>query len=325
VLLAVLIATHLGGAVASSWIADIGLVLAAAFATVQCARAARRHTGRLRRFWWLMASACAAWTAGEFLWAFYEIVLRRDVPVPSWPDVAYLAAIPLATVALLSHPAIAGSGARTIRSALDSLVLATALLFLSWTLVMGSLWRANDVSTIGGLVDLAYPFGDVVLVFIVIVVIRRMTGPGRTAVWCLLAGLLFTAFADSAYAYLVEVKAYGTGNLIDAAWVAGYLFIGLGAGVAPGGAPAGRVAVPAAPAPAAVVAPFVPMLTALSVAAFELETGHGLDTVALVSAFALVGLVLVRQALLGVEIARDRGRGEGHLTERLVSALEVRP
>ena len=50
----------------------------------------------------------------------------------------------------------------------DGLVVATALLFLSWTLVLGPLWRSADLSTWAGVVALAYPFGDVVIVFFIV-------------------------------------------------------------------------------------------------------------------------------------------------------------
>ena len=70
-----------------------------------------------------------------------------EVPAPSWADLGYLSAIPLTVAALVVHPATKGSGTRKARSVFDGLVIATALLFLSWTLVLGPLWRsANPVS-----------------------------------------------------------------------------------------------------------------------------------------------------------------------------------
>ena len=41
----------------------------------------------------------------------------------------------------------------------------------------------------GGLVALGYPFGDVVIVFFILVAVRGMTVHDR-ALWCLLGGLL---------------------------------------------------------------------------------------------------------------------------------------
>jgi diguanylate cyclase len=103
-----------------------------------------------------------------------------------------------------------------------------ALLFLSWMSVLGPLWRSSDLTTLGGVVTLVYPFGDVVIAFFVVRALYRMTTPDRLGLWFLLAGLIGLALADSTYAYLVEVKRYSTGNLLDTGWFAGFL------GIAPG-------------------------------------------------------------------------------------------
>lgn len=42
--------------------------------------AAMKVTGRVRAFWWLMALGLSAWLSYGFLWMYFEVVLRRDVP-----------------------------------------------------------------------------------------------------------------------------------------------------------------------------------------------------------------------------------------------------
>jgi hypothetical protein len=68
-----------------------------------------------------------------------------------------------------------------------------------------------------------------------------------------------------------------------------------------------------------VLAPFLPMLTALTVAAIQIELGHRLDRAAWSMAFTLVGFVLVRQALLVVDLLAS-GKREAKVSERLVDA-----
>src|ERR1700684_1126298 len=96
--------------------------------------------------WWRRSRVCRAWapvlgTMGGC------VCSRRCSPVPPWADVGYLSAIPLAVAALVVHPATRGSGTRKVRSLFDGLVVATSLLFLSWTLVLGPLARSADLST----------------------------------------------------------------------------------------------------------------------------------------------------------------------------------
>lgn len=219
---------RVGGDMTTLYVDDLGTVLAALAASLLCFAAGKGRAGELRRFWRLLGAACGAWTLGEAIWAVYDLALREEVPVPSWADVGYLGAIPFAVAALLCHPALAGSGTWRARSMLDGLLVASALLFLSWTLVLGPLWHATDLTTLGGLVAVAYPFGDVMIVFFVVLAVRRMSAGDRLPLWCLLAGLLALALSDSVYAYLTEVQGYEPGGLIDLGWFVGYLAIGVG-------------------------------------------------------------------------------------------------
>jgi hypothetical protein len=310
-----------GGDEAVAYVDDLGTLLAVLTATLLCLRAGAGQAGRQRLFWWLLAAACGAWTVGEGGWAFYELALKEPVPVPSWADVGYLGAIPLAVAALLSHPALHGTRSRTLRSVIDGLAVATALLFLSWTFVLGPLWQGTDLSTAGGLVALGYPFGDTVLVFFVVLVVRRITNEARLALWCLLAGLLAMALADSTYAYLVEVKSYEAGNLLDAGWIVGYLAIAVGAFSSTSrGAVAERADAPTITL-APIVAPFLALLAALTVIGVQAQLGERPGKAALFMACALIALVLVRQALLLFDMISAEDQ-EGSVMDRLYAALQ---
>lgn len=177
---------QIGGARVTLWVDDLATPLVASVACVSCLGARARHVGRMRLFWSLLACATASWTLAEAVWGFYALILNVEVPVPSWADVGYLTAIPLAVAALVVHPATRGSGTRKVRSLFDGLVVATSLLLLSWTVVLGPLARIADLSTSTGVVTLAYPFGDVVIVFFIVRAIRGMTSANRLSLCCLL-------------------------------------------------------------------------------------------------------------------------------------------
>ncbi len=303
------IALELGGARATLWMDDLVTPLAAGVGCALCFRAAARHGGRMRTFWGLLCAAMACWTLAEVIWGVYALVLNEEVPVPSWADLGYLSAIPLAVAALIMHPATRGRGSRTVRSTLDALTVATALLFLSWTLVLGPLWHSSDLTTLSGIVAVAYPFGDVVIVFFIVLAIHGMTGDDRLSLWCLLAGLLAMALSDSTYTYYTEVANYSSANanLIDTGWVAAYLFIGLAAFSSGTGNVARRVR-EERPSLVSLVFPLLPMLLALCVAAVEIEVGNSLDSAAVAMALVLIVLVLARQALLLRDLSGP-GRG----------------
>jgi hypothetical protein len=307
-LFAALVGLDIGGATSMLYGDDLATALAALTATVLCLHAGTRHAGELRLFWWLLAGACGAWTLGEMTWAVYDLVLHEPVPVPSWADIGYLTGIPLAVVALVRHPAMRSGGSQKARAVLDGLIIATAVLFLSWTVVLGPLWRSTDLSSLGGLVAIAYPFGDVVIIFFIVLAIRGMAGGGRIALWCLFAGLLAIALSDSVYTYLTGVKGYESGNLIDTGWFAGYLGIALGAFCSDARGSGVERTGSRLPGPPSLIVPFLPVVGALSVVAVEIELGHHLDHVAWITAFALIVLVLARQGLLVLDLAGRQKR-----------------
>jgi hypothetical protein len=314
------IGLRIGGARATLWVDDVLTPLAALIACVLCFCARARHGGRMRLFWSLLGLAMASWTFAEVVWGYYALILDVEVPVPSWADVGYLSAIPLAVAALVVHPATGGGGTRRVRSVLDGLVLATALLFLSWTLVLGPLWRSTDLSTWSGVVALAYPFGDVVIVFFIVLAIRGMTGEDRLSLWCLLGALLVMALSDSIYTYLVEAGKYTSGNLIDAGWIAAYLGIALAAFSSRSDGAVVESAEHPRPSLASLISPLLPVLLALSAAAVEIRLGHHLDHAAWLMAFALIALVLARQGLIVLELLTPGRDTPAGLMQRLTHA-----
>ncbi len=311
---------RIGGARATLWVDDVVTPLAALIAGVLCFRARARHAGRMRLFWLLLGLAMASWTFAEIVWGYYALILDVEVPVPSWADVGYLSAIPLAVAALVVHPATRGSGTRKARWVFDGLLIATALLFLSWTLVLGPLWRSADLSTWTGIVSLAYPFGDVVIVFFIVLAIRGMTGSNRLSLWCLLAALLAMALTDSTFTYLTEVAKYTGGDLINTGWVAAYLGIALAAFSSRFSGAVAPSAERSRPSLVSLVSPLLPVLLALTVAAVEIGLGHRLDHAAWLMAFGLIALVLARQGLMVLELLAPSRHAQAGVMQRLTHA-----
>jgi hypothetical protein len=296
---------HVGGNNGVRYFDDIVTALAALSACVACLLAGRRQSGSERRFWVLLGSALGAWTFAEVIWGVYDLVLNTAVPVPSWADVGYLGAIPLAAAALLCHPGMRAAGSYKTRATLDGLAIGTALLLLSWTFVLGPLWRHTDLTTAGGIVALAYPFGDMVIIFLIFLSVRSMTATGRRPLLWVLVGLFAMAVSDSTYAYLVEVGRFSTGNLVDIGWVVGYLAIAVGASGEAGQTVRVPSELPTEASLASLVTPYVPVLLALSVITFELELHHHVDRFSWLTGLSLTLLVIARQALVLVDRRRE--------------------
>jgi len=111
-----------------------------------------------------------------------------------------------------------------VRSLLDGAVIAASLLYTSWALVLGPVFRAGQALALEQAIALAYPAGDVVLATVVFVVVARIR-VGGAPVLVLGAGPLGLAVADTGFAYLTQEGAYRTGSPTDVGWFAGYLLV----------------------------------------------------------------------------------------------------
>lgn len=228
----------LGGHRVTTAMADWAEFAAAAIASALCLLAARRPSPA-RLGWLLLGASAFAWGAGEAVWSYYETILGRPVPFPSWADAGYLTAVPLEVAGVL----LLASGFR-VRSRLvtlvDGLIIAGALLFISWTTVLHAVYAAGADSRLAMVLSLAYPVGDIVTGVIVLTLVAH-SGRFDTPLLLIAAGLACLALSDSTFAYLTAQGTYQT-NMVDAGWLLGYLLIGLGAlstesSPAPAGAP----------------------------------------------------------------------------------------
>ncbi|HEU4739411.1 MAG TPA: GGDEF domain-containing protein [Solirubrobacterales bacterium] len=153
--------------------------------------------GPERGAWFAIAAAILAWAAGEIWWTTY-IEGNASPPYPSPADIGYLAFYPLAILGLyLLVRSRAGDLDRRLWmdgaiAALGTAALGAALLF-EFVADHASGTTAEVVTT------LAYPFGDVVLISLIVGVIALTRWrPGRTLT-LLISGLAVMAVADVAF------------------------------------------------------------------------------------------------------------------------------
>lgn len=294
--LAVLVATGVGGERASVAIADVAAMITALGGGVILLRAARRtpHGGRP---WLLLGVAMLLWGLGELLWTWYEVVLENDVPFPSIADVAYLGAVPVALAALLafSH----GSGARfQLRTVLDGCLVAASFLFASWALVLGPLWAEGSGSRLEQTVSIAYPLTDLVLAVLALLIVEWGNTAERVSIRIVAAGLLVMALTDSAFTWMTMDGSYSSSNPIVMLWPLAYLLLALAASYRRG---RDRRAEPRVQQFGSMLTPYIPLALAIAVA-IPRALGDGLGPFLSVNAGVIVAVVLLRQAVLAVDL-----------------------
>jgi diguanylate cyclase (GGDEF)-like protein/PAS domain S-box-containing protein len=278
---------------------DVGEFVIAYLAAAVCAFAAIKHRGRARTAWALISVSAFSWGSGEVAWSYYELLQGRQVPFPSFADLGYLLAVPLAIAGVLCFPSAPSKATSLVRTILDGLLIAGSLFIVSWSTTLGAVYRAGTGDIVGDLIGLAYPAGDVVIGTMVIILASRAERLTRLPLFLLAGGLVANLLADSGFAYLTTTNQYGAGSVVDVGWAAGYLLMAIAAvsalSIPVVAAETSRT--PAAPGWWGLLLPYAPVMAAGIVAAIAEAQPGELDPVIFWSLIAIIALVVVRQFL----------------------------
>ena len=268
----------------------------------------------------LLGFGVFSYGAGQTVWSYYEMVLHRATPFPSWADAGFLLQYPLLLVGILRLPTRRLPADVRWRVVLDSLITLTVLLTLSWYFVLGPTLQQGAETVLAKVLGTAYPLGDLVLlVSLLLVMAQRRDSVPRPVVIALALGLVSVIVADTVFDYLTLKGTYATGCIADVGWPLGYLFIGLAAGLTrrqPADADDDR---PAIPLLWRSLLPYalMPALAALAIYAYLHHGDEALEPGVYLGAGLLVALVLVRQAAAMQRLIAD-------LKERIAELEEMR-
>ncbi len=281
-------------------VSDAALMAFAFTASAACLLRARRECGPWRRAWAYLCLACASWGCGMVTWSTYEVVLQVEPPQPSYADLGFLATVPLLIVGLLLLSAGSTGRATRLRMLLDGAVIGVAVLMLSSAFVLAGLARQGGID-LATAVTFAYPLGDVVAItvaFVALVRARGNAGAELPTLFLLVAGTLVFGLGDSAYAHLLSRGDYYSGHPADLGWAAGLLLVAAAASLPSSG---GTVGTTRRAALAGSLAPYVPVLVAAGVAAWD-RAEHGYMRPELIwGVLAVLVLVTLRQVLSSLE------------------------
>ena len=193
------------------------------------ASAARDISSGARRGWRWIAVAYGLFWIGDALWLVYEVILVTE-PSPSLADVAYLAYYPALVIGLLSFPRVIRSSIERARFGLDAATIVLGGAMVAWFFVIGPVASAEHASPLDAFLAAAYPVGDLVVLFgVVIVALRAPRDVPRAAVVALLTGLVAYLAADTIYGVQALNDTYAGGGFVDALYVSAWTLTGIGA------------------------------------------------------------------------------------------------
>jgi diguanylate cyclase (GGDEF)-like protein len=289
-----------GGESVTTAATDLGSLGAAAIAAVACVLAARRNDPE-RRAWLSMAAACVLWALGEAKWSWDEVIMQQDVPFPSIADAAFLAAVPMALAALLSFGR--GAGHNRVRTVLDGALVAGSLLFALWALLLGPIWSGGGESTLAQAVNLAYPFTDLAMLTVALILLRWGNVRQRLPLVLVAGALLLMGSTDLLFTYLTNNGSYSSTDVVSVGWIASYLLIALGARALSDSGPRQDDGVDRVEPLASALLPYAALGLAVVVGLGQLFFGGGLDLFLDADVGAIIVVLLLRQ---GVSLRDNR-------------------
>jgi diguanylate cyclase len=268
-------------------------------AMVSMLRAARSGDVDVRRPMTWLTMAMGASAAGLLIGVGY-VALRGHVPVPSLADPVTILWVVFAVRALWLVPLHVGAKLARFRLFTDGAIAASALLFISWVLVLQPMAQTGQWSDNGRLVMMIFPLGDVFIAAMVLSLLPRVRADLRAMFGCMTIGLLLIGAADSRYAFVLAQAGVLNFDWADAVLQAGLSAIIVAAWV--GSRPA--AARKAVESVYANILPFLPVLGATVVGLYYIGAGgtFGLDE-GIICAVMLT-MVITRTVIFTLDLSR---------------------
>jgi diguanylate cyclase (GGDEF)-like protein len=204
------------------------LDLLSAAALIFAARRSAVHSSRMGFAWAVLAAAVLVYAVGDIIWMVLEVGLGRS-PFPSAADIFYLAFYLIFLVGVLLLPMKALNTGEWLKRALDMGVVMLAAILGFWNFFIAPLATASPgQSTLGQLLSMAYPAGDLVLVWALLMLLYyRAENQSGGSVLLLAASTCVLILTDCSFSYQSFLGIYVSGGYVDLGWILAFSLTGL--------------------------------------------------------------------------------------------------
>jgi signal transduction histidine kinase len=302
----------------------------------------RRHESAA---WWMFSAGVLVYAIAQTLWGIGEVTSPDQVAFPGWPDLFYLLQYPCFFLALTLLPRSLpwGQSAVTrVKVILDCLLVMAAATTLSWYFLLAPIYERSSQSLPGKATSLAYPVGDLGVLFGLVLVLAYRRPVERGVLLLLIGAIAYLALGDSLCSITdLHAARYVSGGFPDLFWMACYLLFPL-AGLVQFRRAQREVTAqrnqklhtpPSEPTPVGAIAgslrfllPFVAALLAGWIIVVQATVHSGAPTsplIPLAVVFGLLILVIARQELTFLEGERWRREREAARTNELLALQEA--
>lgn len=134
--------TVAGGSPAAGLVGDVAFTSASGLASLACLRTSRRDRAGARG-WSLIGLAAGLYAVAGAIWTLYGVTRNGEYPFPSLSDIGFLGYAPFAAAGLLAFPSGGVRLLSRVRTALDGALIASSVLFISWSTILGPTFRTS--------------------------------------------------------------------------------------------------------------------------------------------------------------------------------------
>jgi hypothetical protein len=168
-----------------------------------------------------------SWGIGQMIWFYYNIVLRTDVPYPSFSDVGYLGLIPLAAYGLycLWKSLVIKFD---LKAKIKTLIIPLIVFAMTYFLFMYSK-VAENTDLLTKSLNIAYPLGDAIFLSFTVLILASVKGSKLfrpIAIICI--GFIVEAIADFMFSWSTSAEIYYVGSVFDVPFALAFCIIGIG-------------------------------------------------------------------------------------------------
>ncbi|HLV97991.1 MAG TPA: ATP-binding protein [Ktedonobacterales bacterium] len=181
--------------------------------------------------WWMISAGLLTYAIAQTIWVvFNQFISPNHVPVPWWSDLFFLLQYPcffLALTFLPGTPPKERTVMSRVRVILDCILLMVAGTALSWYFLLEPFYMHSGLPLLGRVTNMAYPVGDLGVLFGLSLLLLRHCRLQRMIVCLLLVAVACLAIADSWFTFIDLHAMYSPGGPPDLFWMACYLLFPL--------------------------------------------------------------------------------------------------
>jgi signal transduction histidine kinase len=181
--------------------------------------------------WWLISAGLLTYAIAQTIWVVSnQFIFPLHVPVPWWSDLFFLLQYPcffLALTFLPAAPSCDGSAMSRGKMILDCVLVMAAVTALFWYFLLEPFYLKSGQSLLGKIINLAYPVGDLGVLFGLSLVLLRHCRLQRAVLSLLIVAVACLAIADSWFTFIDLRTVYNPGGPPDLFWMICYLLFPL--------------------------------------------------------------------------------------------------